>query len=336
MAKIKFKGKRVLVTGGTGLVGRELVRLLVEAGAIVTSISLDENNFDESWNVEYIKGDLRDFSTCAEVVKGKEIVFHIAGIKGSPLLVKQKPYVLFTNFIQMNTNMIAAMNASDDMEWGLYTSTVGTYGPAEVFYEDRLWEQFPSKNDWFAGWAKRMGEVQIDAFQQQSGKRRISIMKPVNIFGEFDNFDLRTSTLVPSLIRKVYESEGVVDVWGDGSSTRDIIHASDVARAAMVLVENEVDYPVNIGVGHGTSILDVVKLIIKVSGKDLTIMHDLTKPSGDLNRVANVDKLTALGFVPEKTLEEGLAQAYNWYKNNTNHSGRYDAFLGNDDYTNKF
>jgi len=334
MLKIIFKNKKILVTGGTGLVGRELVNLLIKEGAIVTSISLDENNFDKSWNVEYIKGDLRNFKTCVEVCKNKEIIFHIAGIKGSPLLVKQMPYVLFTNFIQMNTNMIAAMNASD-MEWGLYTSSVGTYGPADVFYEDKLWEQFPSKNDWFAGWAKRMGELQIDAFQQQTNRRMISIMKPVNIYGNFDNFDLRTSTLVPSLIRKVFESKNIVDVWGNGSATRDIIHASDVARAAMLLVSNKIDIPVNIGIGKGTTILEVVKTIIKVSGKELIIVHDMTKPSGDGSRVANVDRLTSLGFVAEKLLEEGLAETYEWYKNNTNYSGRYDAFLGNNDYTNK-
>ena len=121
-----FKNKKVLVTGGTGLVGRELVKLLVSQGAKVTSISLDENNFEDSWDVEYIKGDLRDFKICVDVCKGKQFIFHIAGIKGSPVLVKEKPYVFFTNFIQMNTSMIAAMNASEDMEWGLYTSTVGT------------------------------------------------------------------------------------------------------------------------------------------------------------------------------------------------------------------
>ena len=164
-----FKNKKVLVTGGTGLVGRELVKLLVNQGAKVTSISLDENNFEDSWGVKYIKGDLRDFKTCVDACKGQQFVFHIAGIKGSPVLVKEKPYVFFTNFIQMNTSMIAAMNASEDMEWGLYTSTVGTYGPADEFFEDKLWDSSPSKNDWYAGWSKRMGEVQINAHEEQQG-----------------------------------------------------------------------------------------------------------------------------------------------------------------------
>ena len=269
-----------------------------------------------------------------EICKNQEYIFHIAGIKGSPLLVKEKPYVLFTNFILMNTNMIAAMNASESMLWGLYTSTVGTYGPSEVFYEEKMWDQFPSKNDWFAGWAKRMGEVQIDAFQQQTGKRNISIIKPVNIYGKFDNFDLRSSTLVPSLVRKVSEAENVVDIWGKGDAQRDIIHARDVAKAAMLVVEKKVDYPINVGLGKGETILNVIKTLISVSGKNLEISHDLTKPTGDAYRVANVEKLFNLGFEPTVSLNEGLLETYSWYVSNKNNYQRYDAFNGNKDYAN--
>jgi GDP-L-fucose synthase len=325
-----FKEKNVLVTGGTGLVGRELVELLVKDGAKVTSISLDDNNFESDWDVNYIKGDIRDFQTCVDAVKGQQYVFHIAGIKGSPVLVKELPYVFFTNFIQMNTSMIAAMNASEDMEWGLYTSTVGTYGPADVFYEDKLWDQMPSRNDWFAGWSKRMGEVMIDAYQQQTGKRNISIIKPVNIYGKFDNFDLRTSTLIPSLVRKISEATDTVDVWGTGLSKRDIIHARDVARAAMHMVEHKVDYSVNIGKGEGITIREVVETAIKVSGKNLEVVLDSTKPTGDDARVANIDKLNGTGFVPTVSLEDGIRETYEWYQQNKDRKGRYDAFYGND------
>lgn len=327
-----FKQKKVLVTGGTGLVGRELVELLVKEGAKVTSISLDENNFDAEWNVNYIKADLRDIKNCISAVKGQEYVFHIAGIKGSPILVKEKPYAFFTDFILMNTNMITAMCASPDMEWGLYTSTVGTYGPAEVFYEDKLWDQMPSRNDWYAGWSKRMAEVQIDAYQQQTGKRKISIIKPVNIYGKFDNFDLRTSTLIPSLVRKVSEADTTVDVWGTGLSKRDIIHARDVARAAVHVVKNRIDYPLNVGNGEAITIRQVVDTTIKVSGKNLEVVLDATKPTGDDARVANIDKLKATGFVSTVTLEDGIRETYEWYQKNKNHTGRYDAFYTNDEF----
>lgn len=328
-----FSGKKVLVTGGTGLVGRELVELLVNQGAVVRSVSLDKNNFNSDWEVEYIYGDLRDTSVCNDVVRGMDYVFHIAGIKGSPVLVKQKPYVFFTNFIQMNTNMIAAMNNSPTMEWGLYTSTVGTYGESEIFYEDKLWDQMPSRNDWYAGWSKRMGEVQIDAYREQYGDNRISVIKPVNIYGKFDNHDLRTSTLVPSLVRKVYEAKETVDVWGTGLSQRDIIHARDVARAATLMVEKQIDYSVNVGNGKGITIREVVETVIRSSGKDLEIVLDSTKPTGDHARIANIDRLSKLGFNSTVSLEDGIKETYEWYSNNIDYSGRYDPFFVTD-YTN--
>jgi GDP-L-fucose synthase len=189
----------------------------------------------------------------------------------------------------------------------------------------------PSRNDWFAGWSKRMAEVQIDAYEQQTGKRNISIIKPVNIYGKFDNFDLRTSTLIPSLVRKVSEADTQVDVWGTGLSKRDIIHARDVARAAIHMVANKVAQPVNVGNGEAITIRTVVETTIKVSGKQLDIVLDATKPTGDDARVANIDRLKATGFVSTVSLEDGIRETYEWYQQHTNHTGRYDAFNGEDE-----
>ena len=89
-----------------------------------------------------LKKDLRDINNCFEVCEGQDYIYHIAGIKGSPVITKTKQYTFFTSLLQMNTNMLAAMYASN-MKWGVYTSTVGTYGQADVFREDELWEKNP-------------------------------------------------------------------------------------------------------------------------------------------------------------------------------------------------
>lgn len=322
----KFAGKNVLVTGGTGLVGRELVELLVKEGAIVTSMSLDDNNLDPSWNVKYIKSDLREKKNCYEVCDGMEYVFHIAGVKGSPLVMKTYQYKVFRDFIMMNTNIIDAIYNTPSVKWGLYTSTVGTYGQARTFKEDDLWTQNPSQNDWFAGWAKRMGEVQVNAYEKEYGISKISIIKPVNIYGKFDNFNLKTSTLIPSLVRKVAEANDSIEIWGDGSAARDIIHARDVARSAMFAVENEISEPLNVGNGETYTIKHVIETLIKVSGKNLTITHDLSKPTGDQYRVAIIDRLLGYGYKNSISLEDGLKETYNWYVENGPTKGRYNPF----------
>jgi len=327
-----YNGKNILVTGGTGLVGRELVELLVKEGANVTSASLDNNNFDKEWDVEYVNTDLRVLKNAMEACEGKDFVFHIAGIKGSPVITKTKQYTFFTSILQLNTSMIAAMYTSD-MGGGIYTSTVGTYGQSEIFRESELWDKNPSPNDWFAGWAKRMGEVQIDAYQQQYGEQNISIMKPVNIYGKYDNFNLATSTLVPSLIRKVVEARDSVEIWGDGSAGRDIIHARDIARAAMFLVENKITEPVNVGNGKCVTVKELIETLVKVSGKDLEITNDMSKPKGDSLRVADVSRLRGYGFESTVSLEEGLKETFDWFIANNPYEGRHDPFL-KADYTN--
>mgnify|MGYP006404346757 FL=1 len=321
-----YKDKNILVTGATGLVGRELVELLVKAGATVRSVSLDENNLDPSWGVEHFTADLRNIRNCLSACAGMDYVFHIAGVKGSPVVMKKFQYQVFRDFIMMNTNVIDAIYNTPSVEWGLYTSTIGTYGPARTFKEDDLWTQNPSPNDWFAGWSKRMGEVQINAYDEQYDDKKMSIIKPANIYGKFDNFDLRTSTLIPSLIRKVAEAEESVEIWGDGSAGRDIVHARDVARAAMFAVENQIDLPLNVGHGKTFTIKEVIEALVKVSDKGLEITHDLSKPTGDQFRVPITDRIKGYGFEMSVGLEEGLKETYDWYMENGPTKGRFNPF----------
>ena len=322
-----FEGKNILVTGGTGLVGRELVELLVKRGANVTSMSLDENNLDPLWNTTYLKSDLRDINNCLEACDGKDYVFHIAGVKGSPVVMKKYQYKIFRDFVMMNTNIIDAIYKTDSVKWGLYTSTIGTYGPARTFNEDDLWTQNPSPNDWYAGWDKRMGEVQINAFEDEYKTKKMSIIKPANIYGKFDNFNLKTSTLIPSLVRKVSEAKDSVEIWGDGSAGRDIIHARDVARSAIFAVEHEITDALNVGHGKTFTIKEVIHTLVSASEKPLEITHDLSKPTGDQFRVPITERIKSYGFEPSVTLEDGLKETYNWYSNNGPTEGRFNPFI---------
>src|SRR5262245_34780260 len=153
-----LKNSKVLVTGGTGMIGLPLVRLLLERGAQVRVASLDDPSRCPA-GAEFMRVNLMNYDNCVNACAGMDFGFHLAGIKGSPAMTAKKPASFFVPTILFNTNMMEAARQAG-VKWFLLTSTVGVYGPAELFREDDVWKTFPSENDKFAGWAKRMGELQ--------------------------------------------------------------------------------------------------------------------------------------------------------------------------------
>ncbi len=296
-----FEDKNVVVTGGNGMIGRQLVELLYDTTSANIMVA-DLPNVD-----------LRDRKDCKSVCEGQDIVFHLAGIKGSPIRCMESPATFSVPMIQFNANMVeASYNA--DVEWFLYTSSVGVYHPAEVFVEDDVWKTFPSENDWYAGWAKRVGELNVQAYMKEYDWNKCSIVRPANVYGPNDNFG-QYSMVIPSLIKKAHENE-VLEVWGDGSPVRDFVYSEDVARAMKFVVENRITEPVNIGSGTGTTIKEIADIIANYFGKE--IKWDITKPMGDMKRIMSTDRLESYGFKLKYDLKEGIEKTIEWYKENYN------------------
>jgi GDP-L-fucose synthase len=221
--------------------------------------------------------------------------------------------------------MEAARRAN--VKWYLYTSSVGVYSPADVFFEDDVWRTFPSPNDKFAGWAKRMGELQAEAYSIQYGFNNISIVRPANIFGKYDNFNPVNSMVIPSLIRKAQEND-VLEVWGDGSSIRDFIFADDVANSMIQAVEKQVTEPINLGSGKGFTIKELVEIVVRQSGKNLEIKWLTDKPNGDAIRIMSTERAEKYGIVPTISLEKGVGIVTEWFKQNKNTlDQRYNVFV---------
>jgi GDP-L-fucose synthase len=303
-----FKDQKVLVTGGSGMIGRQLVNLLLEKGAKVTVADLNEP-VNMPTEITFKKVDLRDFNGCKEICIDQDYVFNLVGIKCSPKVTLEQPADIMGPMMQFNTNMLeAAMQAN--VKWYLYTSTVGVYTPAEVFYEDDVWKGYPSPNDWYGGWAKRMGELQCEAYEKQYGEGKCSIVRPANVYGPYDNFDTKNAMVVPSLIRKAHEND-IIEVWGDGSAIRDFIHAKDVARGMMFVVENKITKPVNLGSGTGVTIKELADIVAEYFNKPIKWLTD--KPSGDAKRIFSMERANSYGFYPEVSIKEGVESAIKWF-----------------------
>jgi len=308
-----FKNKNVLVTGGTGMIGRKLINLLLEKEANVFVASLDEGVGLPS-KIKHKKTNLTEFSSCIDACSGMDFVFNLVGVKGSPKMCKEQPADFMVPMLQFNTNMMEAARRTG-VKWYLYTSSVGVYHPAEVFHEDDVWKTFPSENDKFAGWAKRIGELQAEAYKIQYGFSNISIVRPANVYGPFDNFDIENAMVIPSLIRKAHEQTELV-VWGDGSQIRDFIFAEDVALGMLFAVENKITQPLNLGSGTGITIKELVDVIVNNLDFSINVKWDIEKPAGDKKRILDMSRANSYGFNTKFSLEQGLKETIKWFKDN--------------------
>jgi GDP-L-fucose synthase len=320
-----FDNKKVLITGGNGMIGRSLVKLLDQRGAIITVADISEPTQAFPNHINFKKVDLRYFDQCEEICSGQDFIFNLVGIKGSPKMCAEQPADFMVPMLQFNTNMMEAARRAC-VEWYLFTSSVGVYAPSEIFREDDVANTVPSPNDRFAGWAKRIGEMQAEAYSIQYGWDRVSIVRPANVYGEFDNFNPNNAMVIPSLIRKSQEND-LLEVWGDGSQIRDFIHSDDVAAGMIFAVENKITEPLNLGSGDGCSIKEIVDLIVENSGRKLQVNWLLDKPAGDKIRLFDMTRCKNYGFEPKITIKDGIVRTINWFKSNRDIlDKRYNVF----------
>jgi GDP-L-fucose synthase len=325
---MNLKDKRILVTGGTGLIGKELVELLLKEDPAYVRIASLDDPVRSTEGCEFLQVDLRDRANCVKAIDSMNIVFHLMGNKGSPKMAKERPADMFVSHLLCNTNMMDVANTLD-IEWYLYTSSVGVYAPAEVMSEDDVWKTFPSPHDWFPGWAKRMGELQAQAYSIQGGWNRTSIVRPANVYGRYDNYDPANAMVVPSLIRRIVDGENPLVCWGDGTPIRDFIHAKDCAAGMIHMVKNEVTEPVNLASGAGVSIKDLVTTLVSISDEKPEIIWDTLKPNGDIKRLLDTTRMNKYGFYPCISFKEGLEEVYRFYKDKRNRetvNKRYSIF----------
>jgi len=306
--------KNVLVTGGTGMIGRYLVDELLKKHCNVTVVSLDEP-VGVPKGVKFKKLDLTSFENCVEAVREQDYVFNLIGIKGSPKMSRENPAKFMVPMLMFNTNMMeAAMRAK--VKWYLYTSSVGVYHPAEVFKEDDVWKTFPSENDKHPGWAKRIGELQAEAYSIQNGINNISIVRPANVYGKWDNFDPENAMVIPSLINRIVGGESPLVCWGDGTPIRDFVYAGDVAKAMIKMVEEGITEPVNLGSGDGITIKQLAETIRNIYDENIKISWDTNKPKGDAKRIMDTTRAKSYGINNQTSLYDGLKETIKWFLNN--------------------
>ncbi len=310
MATLDLSNKRILVTGGAGFLGRQVVKQLCQAGAKLEKITVPRSR-------DY---DLRSLEKCQQAVAQQDIVIHLAAHVGGIGLNQEKPAELFYDNLMMGTQLIhAAYQAA--IEKFVCVGTICAYPKFTPvpFKEDDLWNGYPEETNAPYGVAKKALLVQLQSYRQQYGFNGIYLL-PVNLYGPEDNFDPGSSHVIPALIRKVHEAqlkgEKQLPVWGDGSPTREFLYSTDAALGIVMGTQDYNDHePVNLGTGYEISIRDLVELICQLMEFEGEIVWETDKPNGQPRRCLDTERAKqAFGFRSKVDFKEGLKNTIDWYR----------------------
>jgi len=302
-------GKSILVTGGAGFLGSFVVERLLKSGVDKSNILIPRSK----------DVDLRKWESCLKAVKDVDVVIHLAAKVGGIGLNREMPGTLFYDNAIMGIQMLEAARQSGVSKF-VAVGTICAYPKFTPvpFKEESLWNGYPEETNAPYGLAKKMLLVQAQAYRSQFGFNAIYLL-PVNLYGPRDNFDPRSSHVVPALIVKFAEAKAKklkkVVAWGTGNASREFLYIEDAAEGIVLAAEKyNGPEPVNIGAGFEIKIIDLVKLIANLMNYKGEIVWDHTKPDGQPRRILDVTRAEKLfGFKAKTRFEDGLWKTIDWY-----------------------
>ncbi len=315
-----FKDKKVLVAGGAGFVGVNLIKRLLDLGADITATLHKKPAVLQDDRISYIYCDLIKPEDCVRVVKDIQFVFMCAANTSGAAVMAKTPLVHVTPNVIMNTLFLdAAYQAGVEKFLFISSNTVYPSTDHPVKEEEMLSGDLFEKY-FCVGWMKRFTEILCQMYTQKiKNPMKTVVVRPANIFGLGDDFQWETSHVIPALIRKAIERHDPVEVWGDGSDIKDLIFIEDFIEGMLLAMEKIDTFdPVNIGTGKSISIKEALQIILKVAGyKDAKIKFDTSKPTMIPKRLIDVSKAKKqLGFEAKTSFEEGIKKTIQWYKEN--------------------
>lgn len=312
MTALKLENKRILVTGGAGFLGRQVIDQLCQNGAERDKITVTRSH----------DCDLRVWENCQRAVDQQDIIIHLAAHVGGIGLNREKPGELFYDNLIMGTQLIHAAYQQGTEKF-VCVGTICAYPKFTPvpFKEDDIWNGYPEETNAPYGIAKKALLVQLQSYRQQYGFNGVYLL-PVNLYGPEDNFNPNSSHVIPALIRKVQEAqtrgEKQLPVWGDGSPTREFLYSTDAARGIVMGTQfyNDAE-PVNLGTGYEISIKDLITLICELMGYDGEIVWETDKPNGQPRRCLDTERAKqAFGFTAEVEFRTGLNNTIDWWRKN--------------------
>ncbi len=306
---MNLKNKKILLTGGGGFVGRHVYKKLLERGVKKENIIIPRSK-------DY---DLRKEEVCKKLTKNVDIIIHLAGNVGGIGYNQEYPGTLFYDNLIMGVNLIEQARLNKVKKF-VCIGTICSYPKFTPvpFKEENLWNGYPEETNAPYGLAKKTLLVMLQAYKKQYGFNGIYLL-PVNMYGPGDNFDPKSSHVIPALIRKIYEAKKEkkdhIVVWGTGKASREFLYVEDAAEGIILATEKyEKDEPVNLGAGFEITIKELVNLLVKLMNFKGKIIWDTKKPNGQPRRMLDTSKAyKEFGFKAKTKFEEGLKKTIEYF-----------------------
>jgi len=310
-----FKGKNVLVAGGTGFVGTAFVQAALDAGANVTTTVHRRKPIITDPRLKTIEADLGDREQARAAMKDQEIVFHCAGAVSAAGVTASNPMEPITDNIALTAMVLEAA-------WKTGVERIQVFGSSTAYpvtehpvREEEMWSAEPHPSYFGYGWMRRYIERMAE-FVHDRSKTKVVLVRPTATYGRHDDFHPVTSHVIPALIRKAVERMDPYEVWGTGDEVRDFLHVDDLAHGCLLATEKYATcQPINIGYGQTSTVREIVEAILRAADySDAKLVFNSDRPTTIPKRMVDISKAREiLGFEPQRTLEEGLADTVRWY-----------------------
>lgn len=315
-----------LVTGAGGFIGHHLVKSLVARGYNVLGADIKRPEYELSPAKYFFECDLRFPGVCDDVVRGVDYVYHLAADMGGIGYITSNHAEVAHNNVLIDANMLEAASKVKDLRSFFYSSSACVYPMSlqksvDVEAGLRETDAYPGDPEPGYGWEKLFAE-ELCKYYLRDYAVPVRIARFHNVYGSLGTYDGGREKAPAALCRKVATASdpGVIDVWGDGQQTRSFLHVSDCIEGIYRLSQSNWTEPVNLGSDRMVTVNELAQMVIKASGKQVAINHDLTKPQGVRGRNSDNTRMSKiLGWTPQITLERGLAETYAWVKERVIH-----------------
>ena len=316
-----FKNANVLVAGGTGFIGTNLIIRLLLLGANVRSTYHKKVPNVANNKVKYVRCNLLNMYDCKRVTKDVDYVFMCAANTSGANIIESTPLVHVTPNIIMNSQMLEA-SYTNNVKKFIFISSSAAYPPSGnvPIMEYEMFNADPYDAYYGVGWMKRYTEILCKLYSEKlKNPMKTLVVRPSNVYGTYDKFDPQTSHVMAATIRKVVERQNPIQIWGSGNDIRDFIYIDDFIDGLLLATEKINKFEaINIASGIGYSIKDILQIMIDIENyNNYRALYDHSKPS--MIPIMLVDTKKAenlLGFKSKIDIKEGIKRTIEWYKNN--------------------